>query len=117
MKTKQQTKDIRGRILRSAEDRRVLIERYKSSGLSKVEFCRQNGLKLTTLYCWMNAGHGKVRRRRRRGSGPVKFAGVEVALGKTAPIEIELPSRICIRLQEAGVVGDLVKFVREVGSC
>ncbi|MDD5343960.1 MAG: hypothetical protein PHW12_06015 [Smithella sp.] len=52
-----------------------------------------------------------------RTSGPVKFAGVKVELGKTAPIEIELPSRICIRLQEAGVVGDLVKFVREVGSC
>jgi len=116
MKTKQQTKDRRGRILRSSEDRRKLIERYKSSGLSKVEFCRENGLKVTTLYGWLSR-HGKVRRRRRRASGPVKFAGVEVALGKTAPIEIELPSHICIRLQEAGVVGDLVKFVREVGSC
>ncbi len=116
MKTKTLKKDRRGRILRSAEDRQELIERYNASGLSKVDFCRQYGLKLTTLYGWMN-GHGKVRRRRIRASGPVKFAGVEVALGKAAPIEIELPSHICIRLQEAGVVGDLAKFVREMASC
>ena len=54
MKTKQQTKDRRGRIFRSAEDRRELIERYKSCGLTKVDFCRQHGLKLTTLYGWMS---------------------------------------------------------------
>jgi transposase-like protein len=116
MKTKIQKRDKRGRILRSAEDRQKLIERYEGSGLSKVDFCRQHGLKVTTLYGWMS-GSGKVRRLGMRTSVPVKFAGVKVALGKTAPIEIELPSRICIRLQGAGVVGDLVKFVREVGSC
>jgi hypothetical protein len=47
----------------------------------------------------------------------VRFAGVEVAVGRTAPIEIELPSHVCIRMREAGVVGDLVKFIREVGAC
>ena len=47
----------------------------------------------------------------------VKFAQMEVALGKGAPIEIELPSRLCVRLRDATVVGDLVKFVREVGAC
>jgi len=117
MKDKIQKRDRRGRILWSAEDRRELIERYKSSGLSKVDFCREYGLKVTTLYGWLSAGHGKLVRKRARQHGPVKFAGVEVALGKAAPIEIELPSRVCIRLQDAGVVGDLVKFVREVASC
>ena len=117
MKTKTHKKDRRGRILRSAEDRQKLIGMYEASGLSKAEFCSRHGLKLTTLYGWMSAGHGKVRHRKMRARGPVKFAGVEVALGKAAPIEIELPGHICIRLREAGVVGDLVKFVREMGSC
>jgi transposase-like protein len=117
MKTKTGTKDRRGRILRSAEDRRELIERYKASGLSKAEFCGRHGLKLTTLYGWMNSGGGKVRRRTRSPRRRVKFAQMEVALGKAAPIEIELPSRVCIRLREASSVGDLVKFVREVGVC
>jgi transposase-like protein len=116
MKTKTLKQDKRGRVLRSAEDRQKLVEWYERSGLSKVDFCRQHGIKVTTLYGWVSE-YGKVRRRGMRTSGPVKFAGVNVALGKTAPIEIELPSRIYIRLQEAGVVGDLVKFVREVGSC
>jgi len=117
MKNKTVRRDKRGRILWSAEDRRELIERYKSSGLSKVDFCREYGLKVTTLYGWLSAGHGKLVRKRARQHGPVKFAGVEVALGRTAPIEIELPSHVCIRLQSTCVVGDLVKFVREVASC
>ena len=117
MKTKTPRKDRRGRILRSAEDRRELIERYKASGLSKAEFCRRHGLKLSTLYNWMSSGRGKVRRRTRPANGRVKFAQMEMALGKGAPIEIELPSRLCIRLRDATVVGDLVKFVREVGAC
>jgi transposase-like protein len=117
MKTKTKTKDRRGRILRSAEERQELIERYKASGLRKAEFCRRHGLKLTTLYGWMSSGHGKVRRRTKSTTGRVKFAEVEVAMGKASPIEIELPSRICIRLQNAEVIGDLVRFVREVGVC
>jgi transposase-like protein len=115
MKTKTRRKDRWGRILRSAEDRRELIERYKASGLSKEAFCRQHGLKLTTLYGWLKAGQSQ--RRGRQKVRRVRFAGVEVAVGRTAPIEIELPSHVCIRMREAGVVGDLVKFIREVGAC
>ena len=117
MKTNTPTKDRRGRILRSAEDRRKLIELYRSSGLGKVEFCRRHNVKLTTLYQWISSG---VRGRRVLGGGrrkKVKFAEVQVAMSGAAPIEIELPSRVCIRLREASAVGDLVKFVREVGAC
>jgi len=117
MKTKTRTKDRRGRILRSAEDRRELIERYKASGLGKAEFCRRHGLKLTTLYGWMSSGSRKVRGRLASTTRRVKFAQMEVALGKAAAIEIELPSRLCIRLRDTTVVGDLMKFVREVGAC
>jgi len=114
MRTKTLKTDGRGRRLRNAEDRRELIGRYKRSGLSKAEFCRQQGLELSTFCGWFATKGVRRAKRRRRKS---KFAEVQVALGKTAPIEIELPSRICIRLQDAGTVGDLVKFVREVGAC
>jgi len=118
MKTKPQKIDRRGRILRSAEERQELIGRYKASGLNKVEFCRRAGLKVTTLHGWLSSGAGKGRQgitgsRKNR----VKFAGVEVSLGKPAAIEIELPSKICIRLKELSVIGDLVKFIKEVGTC
>jgi transposase-like protein len=117
MKTKTPRKDKRGRILRSAEDRRKLIEAYRSSGLAKAEFCRRHGLKLTTLYHWLSVERPKRRGRLAGAKGRVKFARMEVALGKAAPIEIELPSHVCIRLREASVTGDLVKFAREVGAC
>ena len=107
MKTKTHTKDRQGRIRRSAEDRRKVIERYKASGKTQSAFCRERGIPLTTLQYWL--GRSRLRKPR--------FAQMEVALGKAAPIEIELPSRLCIRLRDATVVGDLVKFVREVGAC
>lgn len=53
----------------------------------------------------------------------MKFAEVQacppgrVATGVAAPIEINLPSGVTIRLRDAGTVGDLVKFVKEAGSC
>jgi transposase-like protein len=114
MKAKTGKTDGRGRRLRNAEDRQKLVGQYKQSGLSKTEFCRQHGLELSTFCGWFSAK--RMHRVKRRGRKP-KFAQMQVALGKTAAIEIELPSRICIRLQDAGVVGDLVKFVREVGAC
>jgi transposase-like protein len=117
MKTDRHTKDRRGRVLRTAEDRRELIERYKASGLSKAAFCRQHGLKLMTLYHWMNSGPRRARQRRSARSRRVEFAQVEMPVSRPAPIEIELPSRVCIRLRDASAVSDLVKFVREVGAC
>ena len=103
-------------MLRSAEDRRELIKRFKASGQSQTEFCRENKVNLGTFCHWLHDSPRKAR----PGKNPtqrVKFAEVQVAPGLAAPIEIRLPSGISIRLRDAGVVGDLVKFVREAASC
>lgn len=106
----------RGRVIRSAEDRRELIKRFKTSGQSQTEFCRENKVKLATFCHWLHDPPRKARQRKTR-TRRVKFAEVQMASGGSAPIEINLPSGITIRLRDAAVVGDLVKFVKEAGSC
>jgi len=112
----------RGRVIRSAEDRRGLIKRFKTSGQSQTEFCRENNVKLATFCHWLHDPLRKARQRKPR-TRHMKFAEVQacppgrVATGVAAPIEINLPSGVTIRLRDAGTVGDLVKFVKEAGSC
>ena len=109
----------RGRDLRTAEERQELIERYKASGQGKAEFCAQHGLKLMTLYGWLNPRRSAALRRRAM-KAPVKFARMEVALDRVPAlpaVEIALPSGVRVRLREAAAVADLAKFVREVGAC
>jgi hypothetical protein len=51
------------RIRRSKEEIVKVIEQYRSSGMSRAEFCRRSGIPLGTMsnYCRRHAGRGLVR--------------------------------------------------------
>ena len=79
------------------------IEDFEASGLSIEEFCQQEEVSRTTFYRWVNQLRdgipqaileaGKVRKE--ISSGEAKFLPVAI---KAAPIEIEFPNRMVVRL-------------------
>ena len=95
-------KDTRGRVRRTAEQRRELLRRYEASGLSKAEFCRRNEVNLGTFCPWVEAARRGKRAEAAGGAAEVRFAEVELALGggSRAPIEIEVPGGVTIRVHE-----------------
>ena len=44
----------RGQVLRSADEKRELIDEYQTSGLSMSEYCRRKGISSTSFYSWVS---------------------------------------------------------------
>ena len=65
---------------RSRQEVEQVVAEYESSGLSRIEFCRERGLALSTL--------GRYRRRRERQAptGSNALLAVEVSGGAPAPV-------------------------------
>ena len=118
MRTNTSNKQRWGRVLRTREQRQELIRGYRSSGLSKAEYCRQQDVNLATFCQWMN-GRSMTKRRRLAltTKSEVKFAEAQVGLGATAPVEIALASGVCIRLRDLSRWKELVEFLRELTRC
>ena len=69
------------------------LARFESSGLSALDFCRQEGIASQSLYYW-----------KRKLSGPADAPGpapqfVPVRLSASAPVELVLPGGATLRLQ------------------
>jgi len=108
MKAKQSKERRRVPAQYTAADREQLIQEHARSGLTKKAFCAKRGINLTTFHGWF---------KRRNKSGPARFAEVKLPVGMAAPIEIELPKGICIRIRDAARLRDVVEFIREVAGC
>lgn len=87
------------------------------SGLTKKAFCQDQGLNLATFYSW-----GKLKAP--EDPGPVDFARFEVAMpaAAAAPIEVDLPNGVRIKVHTHGEVGKTAELIRqvirpEIGSC
>lgn len=116
MKTNTVRRDKRGRILRSAEERQSLIAAFQQSDLGMAEFCRRRDIQLSTFCAWVH------RAKRKRGlsektRAPVHFAEVQVAMGGTVPIEVEMPGGVRIRIRDAGFWPMVGGWLREAVSC
>jgi transposase-like protein len=119
MKTDERQTDKRGRVQRTAEQRRELIEEYRASGLSKAEFCRQRGVNLATFCHWFG---GRKKHRGKRAAktaerGP-QFAEVAVASPATeqAAVEVLLPNGARIGIRHQGRRDELIALVRGVAG-
>ena len=88
----------------SAAERERLIREYGKSGLSKKAFCRQRGVNLATFYGWT----------RRQADSPSPFAKAVVALPTAAPIEVDLPNGVRIRVRADGDVDRTARLIRQV---
>lgn len=110
--------DAVGRVRTPAAKRAEILAAFERSGVSGVEFAALVGVKYPTFAAWMQA------RRRQRGEAgtrrrsAVRF--VEAAVPPTeapAPLELELPGGIRLRLTEPAQVPLVVELLRRLRPC
>ena len=110
--------DVRGRVRRSGAQRAEILAAFDHSGVSAAEFARLVGVKYPTLAGWLHR-RGRPRGEARPGKAPaVRF--VEAAVPPTeapAPLELELPGQVKLRLTEPGQVPLVVALLRGLTSC
>lgn len=90
------TRERQSRVRRTGEQRRAVVRQFEASGLSAPEFCRREGLALSSLQRW----------RARLAAAPVaRFVELTPAAKGPARMaqgwsfELELPDGIRVRLQ------------------
>lgn len=99
----------------SAEERTRLVSLFRKSGLTQVEFARQNGIKIHTLHQWLY--RRRARRRPRVTLREVHLPSIPAPGGWAA--EVMVNSGITLRV---GVCArpELISFLIEklrLGSC
>ena len=109
MNTEQTTQRRRVLLRYSIEDRERIIEEHKRSGLSKIDFCKERGIKLTTFYGWTKKKRSFKKQKKKKSF----FKEVSLPVAGAAPVEITLPNgtRISIRHTQSK---ELISMVRGV---
>jgi len=115
MKTKQR-RDRRGRVLRTAAQRRKLISDWRESGLSQAAFCVRHGVHPTTFTTWCRATNPKAPRAG-KNSPSTKFAEFQMPVGGSAPVEVELPNGVKFLVRQTGMLRELVRLLRSEVPC
>jgi hypothetical protein len=74
---------------RSAEEIQQLVEEYRASGLTRIEYCRQSGMVLSTLGRYLRRHNGGEQRlvSVKVGAAPESDAGFVLVLGNGRRIE------------------------------
>ena len=104
MNDEQPTAERRVKRRHSAEDRERLIAEFKASGLTGRAFSEQKGIHPTTLSGW-------VSRADQASSG---FAELSVPISSPAPIEVDLPNGVRLRVRTTGDVTRTAELIRAV---
>lgn len=104
--------DVRGRVRRSTTQRAEILAAFDASGVSAAEFARLVGVKYPTLAGWLH-------RRGRPGNAPaVRFVEAAVPPPEAlAPVELELPGHVKLRLTGPAQVPLVVALLRGLASC
>jgi hypothetical protein len=96
----------------TTEERLQMVERFHRSGLTRVSFCQQEGIPISTLSYWLT----RIKRTP-NDPGPVIFSEVRL----TSPIvsstngwamEVVSPEGLTIRYREAFSVNELLGLLR-----
>lgn len=98
-----------GRSGYSTEERRELMEEFRSSGLTQAAFCRQWEINPTTFSGWLRADRQQLE--------PVEFCEVQVQpTGSGGSIVVGLPGGVQVQIPCDGA-GDFSTTLREVATC
>lgn len=110
--------DVRGRVRRSAAQRAEILAAFDQSGVSAAEFARLVGVKYPTLAGWLHR-RGRPRGEVGPGRSPaVRFVEAAVPAPEAfAPLELELPGNVKLRLTESAQVPLVVALLRGLASC
>lgn len=85
-----------GRVLRrSKKEWTAILQRFASSGEGSREFCRREGLALSTLQRWRQ----RLRTIRAKGFVELVQAAPAEAAGASWGLEVTLPNGVCLRFR------------------
>ena len=93
----------------SAQDRERLIQEQAQSGLTKVGFCRQRGITLSTFHGWRSQGRPL---QRQPALAEVELRAAEIQ----AAVEVLLPNGARVGIRHQGKREELVALVRGVAG-
>jgi len=83
----------------SPEQVRQVLEDLESSGLSVAEFARQQGVGAHRIYWARDRARASAKKRAASSGGEfARLAVTDRAVQQEAPIELQLPTGICIRV-------------------
>ena len=89
----------RGRVYRSAAEKRRFVEQYERSGLSLSEFCRERDLCVTNLQRWR--GRAKALKSYQEGSrAKPEFVEVIAESGVSWQIELAFGDGVVLRMRK-----------------
>jgi len=109
---------------RSAEERGRICEAWKQSGLSKIEFCRQNNIAYTPFSRWLskfrnsnneaNAGDVNNVNQDNSKSDAIKFLQVGTIISERNFLEITLPNSVNFKfhLSQDNINGFLLELLK-----
>jgi len=86
----------RQRTRRTEAEREGIVRRFEGSGLAAREFCRREGLALSSLQRWRAGGGSKAQQARFIELAPLAPAR---ALPEGLAVEIDLPSGVSVRVR------------------
>ncbi len=112
--------DAVGRVRTPAAKRAEILAAFERSGVSGVEFAALVGVKYPTFAAWVQARRrqrGEVGTRRRSAVRFVEAAVPPPPPEAPAPLELELPGGVRLRLTEPGQVPLVVALLRGLTSC
>jgi transposase-like protein len=99
-------RDGKGRRITPRAKREEMVEAYRASGLTMVQFAKREGINWLTLAKWSSRA-GAVR-------APVKFAEVKLGLPAAAwPYEVTLPNGITVRAASAPALVAMLEMIRK----
>lgn len=109
METKTES-STKGRSGYTADERRELIDEFRSSGLTQAAFCREWQINPNTFCGWLRADQ--------KNMAPVSFCEVQVpaAAGSSRPIVVEFSGGTQVRIP-CESAGSFSATLREVAAC
>ena len=104
-------RDGRGRRITPSEQRRALVESFRTSGLTAAAFARREGLKYQTFAGWVNRSRHEL-----TPAPAVRFTQVSLpaasALSRAA-LEVQLVDGTLVRGDDARAVAQLVRALQD----
>jgi transposase-like protein len=88
----------------SPDERRALCEQWKTSDLSQSEFCRQQGVALSSFYQWLSGrrlDNVRLPKKNIPAWAPLEIKNTQKNLEEPLSIEIVLPNNIMLKLSVA----------------
>lgn len=100
----------------SSDERKDLLKRFRSSGLSCPAFCKRNDIAYSTFYSWLSDDGATASNCTARRGDLVEVAALTGA-NERASFVVTLPSGLCVDFPLCSKMEQLALFCREVSGC